>query len=84
MCRGPPRRALSEAASAALSPRVEVKQGPPSEMSYVWREGFDQNYQRTYYFNADTGESRWVAPDEPYRPYDPLASSSSEDDESGE
>ena len=34
-----------------------------------WREGYDETYQRMYYFNMDTGESRWDKPDVPYKAY---------------
>ena len=40
-----------------------------------WRECYDENYERCYFFNVATGESRWREPDAPYVPYaaDPAA-----------
>ncbi|KAJ1446139.1 hypothetical protein M885DRAFT_265900 [Pelagophyceae sp. CCMP2097] len=32
-----------------------------------WRECFDDHYERVYFFNTRTGDSRWTAPDE-FRP----------------
>ena len=31
-----------------------------------WIQGWSDDHNRHYYFNKTTGESRWVAPDEPY------------------
>ena len=35
-----------------------------------WRECYDANYKRTYFFNVASGESRWRAPDDRYVPYE--------------
>ena len=35
----------------------------------IWREGYDETYQRMYYFNMETGDSLWHKPDAPYKPY---------------
>ena len=40
---------------------------PPTEPT--WRECYDANYKRTYFFDVASGESRWKAPDESYVPY---------------
>ena len=53
-----------------------------SDESFVWREGYDENHKRLYYFNTETGESRWTPPEDPFRPYDPDRSSSSDYSES--
>ena len=34
-----------------------------------WRECYDDNYERCYFFNVATGESKWKPPDAPYIPY---------------
>ena len=51
------------AASPVPPPQQEEK--PPD-----WRECYDANYKRTYFFNVASGESRWRAPDDRYVPYE--------------
>ena len=41
-----------------------------SEEALPWRECYDENYRRTYFFNVVSGESRWRAPPEEYVPYE--------------
>ena len=43
---------------------------PPPELDLPWRECYDENYRRTYFFNVVSGESRWRAPPEEYVPYE--------------
>ena len=69
---GSPRRCTASAADASSA----------SDESFVWREGYDENHKRLYYFNTETGESRWTPPEDPFRPYDPDRSSSSDYSES--
>ena len=42
---------------------------PAKKAKVIWREGYDETYQRMYYFNMETGDSLWHKPDAPYKPY---------------
>ena len=56
--------------SAPKSPRAAAPAPAAAKPRKVsWREGYDETYQRMYYFNMDTGESRWDKPDVPYKAY---------------
>ena len=50
---------------AATPPPPQQEEKPPD-----WRECYDANYKRTYFFNVASGESRWRAPDDRYVPYE--------------
>ena len=50
---------------AATPPPPQQEEKPPD-----WRECYDANYKRTYFFNVTSGESRWRAPDDRYVPYE--------------
>ena len=54
---------MEKRAASPVSPPQEEK--PPD-----WRECYDANYKRTYFFNVASGESRWRAPDDRYVPYE--------------
>ena len=52
------------------SPRAAAPAPAPAKKAkVVWREGYDETYQRMYYFNMETGDSLWHKPDAPYKPY---------------
>ena len=52
------------------SPRAAAPAPAPAKKAKViWREGYDETYQRMYYFNMETGDSLWHKPDAPYKPY---------------
>ena len=53
------------------SPRAAAPAPAPAKpkQKVIWREGYDETYQRMYYFNMETGDSLWHKPDAPYKPY---------------
>ena len=50
--------------------RAATPPPPQEEKPPDWRECYDANYKRTYFFNVASGESRWRAPDDRYVPYE--------------
>ena len=58
---GSPRSPRAAAPAPAPAPAKKAK--------VIWREGYDETYQRMYYFNMETGDSLWHKPDAPYKPY---------------
>lgn len=56
------RRLESSSSNASSIIRQKFNDGP------LWRECWDENYNRHYFFNDLTGESRWEEPDTEYIP----------------
>ena len=59
--------------SAAAAPHHDVDHHQPTRERrpggrHVWRECWDDNYRRCYYFNDETGASQWHEPEDDYEP----------------
>ena len=70
----PQRSSPPRSATGTRTPQTSLSSAASEEQDVpVWREGYDPRWNRFFYFNDDTGESRWVKPDEPVVPYAPSA-----------